>query len=169
MQKLAEISLEWENLDNAIDLFSKCLELRKAVLDPDDRLIAETYHLLAVAFTSHSELDKAVSCFEQALAILQLKQENLTKSLTNEKLEENERTRIEHSINELQDLVPEIVAKIEDAREQMQTHYKSVAEMMQQDEGSSTPAAASSSDKPVSNISHLIKRKVCLPGCCFVI
>ena len=42
LQKLGEISIEWENNVNAIDLLTKCLNLRKEILPEDDRLIAET-------------------------------------------------------------------------------------------------------------------------------
>jgi hypothetical protein len=45
LQKLGEISIEWENNQNAIEILSECLTLRKEVLAEDDRLIAETYAL----------------------------------------------------------------------------------------------------------------------------
>lgn len=47
LQKLGEISIEWENNANAIDLLTECLNLRKQILPEDDRLIAETWdHLI---------------------------------------------------------------------------------------------------------------------------
>lgn len=42
LQKLGEISIEWENYVNAIDILQECLSLRKEILPDDDRLIAET-------------------------------------------------------------------------------------------------------------------------------
>lgn len=42
LQKLGEISIEWENNQNAIEILTECLNLRKEILPEDDRLIAET-------------------------------------------------------------------------------------------------------------------------------
>ncbi len=46
LQKLGEISIEWENNQNAIEILTESLTLRKEILPEDDRLIAETYDLL---------------------------------------------------------------------------------------------------------------------------
>ena len=45
LQKLGEISIEWENNKSAIDILTECLNHRKELLSEDDRLIAETYGL----------------------------------------------------------------------------------------------------------------------------
>jgi len=48
LQKLGEISIEWENNQNAIEILTHSLTVRKEVLPEDDRLIAETYDLLII-------------------------------------------------------------------------------------------------------------------------
>ena len=42
LQKMGEISIEWENNKNAIDFLTESLNYRKELLPEDDRLIAET-------------------------------------------------------------------------------------------------------------------------------
>lgn len=42
IQKLGEISIEWENYEQANQQLQESLSLRKEVLPEDDRLIAET-------------------------------------------------------------------------------------------------------------------------------
>uniref|UniRef100_K1RN77 Nuclear autoantigenic sperm protein n=1 Tax=Magallana gigas TaxID=29159 RepID=K1RN77_MAGGI len=41
--KLGEISLETENYEQALSDFQECLKIQEAELEPDDRLLAETY------------------------------------------------------------------------------------------------------------------------------
>ena len=49
LQKLGEISIEWENNKNAIEILTECLNYRKELLPEDDRLIAETYDISKIS------------------------------------------------------------------------------------------------------------------------
>ena len=41
--KLGEVSLETEQYEESVKDLSKCLEMQKELLEPDNRLLAETY------------------------------------------------------------------------------------------------------------------------------
>ncbi|KAH9387651.1 hypothetical protein TYRP_008843 [Tyrophagus putrescentiae] len=158
LQKLGEISIEWENNENAIHLLSECLEHRKAALDPDDRLIALTYHFLGIAFSFKNEIDRANSCFESALDVIQMRIKHL-KELPTDGMDQFEKDSHEQEISQLNDLIPELTAKIEDIKEQMQSQFKTLESLQKESEKEETKTVQPCADKPVNNISHLIKRK----------
>ena len=43
--KLGEVSLETEAYEDSVKDLNKCLEIQKGLLEPDNRLLAETYPL----------------------------------------------------------------------------------------------------------------------------
>lgn len=161
LQKLGEISIEWENNDNAVHLLSQCLEHRKAALEPDDRLIALTYHFLGIAFSFKNEIDRANSCFESALDVIQMRIKHL-KEVKTDKMDQFAKDSHEREISQLEDLIPELTAKIEDIKEQMQSQFKTLESLQKESEKEEIKQVQPSQAKPVNNISHLIKRKVCV-------
>lgn len=161
LQKLGEISMDWENADGAIELLDECLSHRKDVLEPDDRLIAHTYHFLGLAFSLKSDFDNSNQCFNQALEVVQLRLENLKAKDIN-LMEGFEKMRHEKEIEQLEGLIPEIQAKIEDMKEQILSQYNAMKSLVKEKESEDEQdkKLESNKDKPINNISHLIKRKV---------
>lgn len=160
LQRLGEISIEWENNENAIHLLNECLEHRKEVLEPDDRLIALTYHYLGIAFTFKNEADRANSCLESALDVIQLKIKHLRETNT-DNMDQIDKDSHEREINQLVALIPELNGKLEDLKEQMQSQYKTLETLQKESEKEDEIKQAKvAQNKPINNISHLIKRKV---------
>lgn len=159
LQKRAEISIEWENNDEAIQLLNECIEHRKAVLEPGHRLIAEAYHFLGVAYSFKFDYEASNLCFASALDTIQLRLDNLTKKNINN-LDEFEKTSHQHEIEQLQSLIPDLQSKIDDLKEQMQSQYKTLQTLEKECEEEETKKLQMMQAKPVNNISHLIKRKV---------
>ncbi|EFX65423.1 hypothetical protein DAPPUDRAFT_65490, partial [Daphnia pulex] len=69
--RLAEVELESENFDLAIEDLQKYLKIQKASLPPDSRSMSETYYKLGVAFASISKFKDAVRSFESSAKIVQ--------------------------------------------------------------------------------------------------
>ena len=159
LQKLAEISIEWENNENAIHLLNDCLEMRKDILKPDDRLIAVTYHYLGIAFSFKGEFDHSNSCFESAQDVIQTRIRNL-KSVNTDKMDQFEKDEHELEIKQLEDLIPELQAKIDDLKEQLQSQLTTLKTLEEESAKEASKKLQITQDKPVNNISHLIKRKV---------
>jgi tetratricopeptide (TPR) repeat protein len=152
LQTLAEISLEWENFTTASELFQESLSLRKEALPAEDRLIAESYYHIGITFSFLNEIERANDCFRSAIHVIESKIAALKSSPS----EENER-----EIAELESLLPEMAAKIEDSKEQMQNAAQ-VAKVVADEESRESEVAAKvhlSPTKVVNNITHLVKRK----------
>jgi len=161
LQKLSEISIEWENNDNAVYLLNECLQIRKEILEPDDRLIAVAYHYLGIAFSFKCDYDNANSCFESALGVIELRIKNLKEKNLLE-LDQFEKDSNEREILQLEDLIPELRGKTDDMKEQMQSQFTTLESLEKETEQEETKQAKlqANPDKPINNISHLIKRKV---------
>lgn len=152
LQTLAEISLEWEDFTGASDLFQESLTLRKEVLPEEDRLIAESYYHIGVTFSFLNQLERANDCFRSAIQVIESKIAALKAVPGDANARE---------IAELQSLLPEMAAKIEDSREQMRDSVET-AKAVADEESRESAAAAKVHDSPVkvvNDISHLVKRK----------
>jgi tetratricopeptide (TPR) repeat protein len=152
LQTMGEISLEWENFEAASELFQEALSLRKEFLAEDDRSIAESYYQIGITFSFLNEIDRANDCFRSVIGVLEKRIENLKNSGNAMK---------EAEIKELEELLPEMAAKIEDSREQMMTSAE-VDRLVNEEESRESEAIAkvhNSPSKPINNISHLVKRK----------
>ncbi|CAG2117714.1 unnamed protein product, partial [Medioppia subpectinata] len=119
-QKLGEISIEWENNTNAIDLLNRCLTFRKEILSEDDRLIAETYYQLGIAHSFSSDIQNANNCFQSAIQVIETRIVNQKSRLATIPAEDLETTeKIKRELTQLESLLPEMRVKIEDSNDQM--------------------------------------------------
>lgn len=161
LQTLAEISLEWENFEAASDLFQESLALKKEVLPEGDRSIAESYYHIGITFSFMNEIERANDCFRSAVQVIETKIANLKKKLDQESstLSEEERNAITSEINELETLLPDMAARIEDSRDQMINSVQVMQAVEEEESRESEAVAKLSPQKPVNNISHLVKRK----------
>lgn len=142
-------------------MLNECLEIRKELLEPDDRLIALTYHFLGITFSFKCEYDNANSCFENALGVLQLRIKNLNEKIIDENLDKSEKETIEREISQLELLLPDLKSKIEDNKEQMLSQMTTLKSLEKESEQETKQIKIQvTQDKPINNISHLIKRKV---------
>ena len=152
LQTLAEISLEWENFETASELFQESLSLRKDVLPEEDRLIAESYYHIGITFSFLNQIERANDCFRSAIQVIESKIAALKSTPSEENVRE---------VAELESLLPEMAAKIEDSKEQMQNAAE-VAKAVADEESRESEVVAKIHDSPakvVNNITHLVKRK----------
>ncbi|XP_015794949.1 histone-binding protein N1/N2 [Tetranychus urticae] len=161
LQKLGEIATEWENNELAIDLLTQCLNLREQSLPEDDRLIAETHYHIGNAHSFISQIEKANECFQKAIDVIKKRIDNKKRSLEDEKIDQETTFNIKEEIQELEDLLPEMVARIEDRADQMMATIKDALKLAANDKEEEERAAKlkAMEPKPVNNISHLVKRK----------
>jgi tetratricopeptide (TPR) repeat protein len=68
---IGELSGLENNLDASIDEFGKALKIRKSLLEPSDRKIAEVSSLLAVTHRKKREHAMALKYFEETKEVLQ--------------------------------------------------------------------------------------------------
>ena len=162
-QKLGEISIEWDNNDNAIDILKECLKLREAILPPGDRLIALTYYNLGLAHSFKSETQEANESFQKASQVIEQRIETLSGDLDKAKAEQDTVvvSAYEKEINELKELLPDIKMRMDDSKEDQEKStevLKRTRDELQEEEEQVKKVLLDTS-KPVDDITHLIKRK----------
>ena len=129
------------------------------------------YYHLGLAFSFDNQFDKANDCYRSAIEVIENRIENQRKIIAssddNDVIESTKR-----EIQQLEELLPEMRLKIEDSKDQM-TSKDIVQKVLQEEEklndDSSPVKNNETNDKPVNNISHLIKRKVIVSCLLFVV
>lgn len=163
LQKLGEISIEWENNDNAVSILEECLKIREAILPPEDRLIALTYYNLGLAHSFKSDVQSANTNFSKAIEVIEKRIATLEKDLEKGKQAQDTVaiSTYQREINELKDLLPDMTMRLDDSREdgtKCTEALKRTREEMQQEDEVAKKVYLDNS-KPVDDISHLVKRK----------
>lgn len=142
--KLGEVGMESGHA-TAIEDMKSALELRKKCANDNERLLAETHFNIGLAYATFQSFDEAINEFKTSKSILQGRIDKLK--------QKNEQAMEE--IKELSDLLPDLDEKITDMDDSKKAKEKSEGEPT--NGGASIDAAGCS--KPISNISHLVKRK----------
>lgn len=171
--KLGEVSLETEQYEDSVKDLNKCLEIQKGLLEPDNRLLAETYYQLGLAYCFNKQFDESVKSYNDAIKVIEDRIANLNKIL--DKATEEEKAskdfdmpvyKAQKEIGDLKDILPDIKSKIEDCEDERKNmdQLKSLAkEVMGGSFASSSteqPASSTTTQQATtSDISHLIKRK----------
>jgi len=81
---LAEVSMENENYEIAVEDFTLCIEKGKAVLPPNSRFLAEVQYQRGQALGYLKRLPEAEAALDEAIAVLKARQEDLQKEETSE-------------------------------------------------------------------------------------
>ncbi|XP_033127449.1 protein HGV2-like isoform X1 [Anneissia japonica] len=122
---LGELGMETENYAQSIDDFLKCLAIRVKHLEADSRLLAETHYNLGLVYGLDKQFDKSIESYEKSKAVIEQRIVNLRKE-EKETAQGNEKENTDSplpstrkEISELEELVPDIIAKIDDAKELM--------------------------------------------------
>ncbi|PIK59735.1 putative histone-binding protein N1/N2-like [Apostichopus japonicus] len=144
-----------------------------------EQLIAGSHYNLGLAFTFDSKMDKAVEHFSAAKKTIEVRVTKLRKMSKKQKKRKNYEeavNKMKKEITELQELIPDILAKIEDAKESraepMARHHLLLINHLRPLQQQVLPRLQSKQSrsrklqvkrKPdavaVSDISHLVKRK----------
>lgn len=163
LQKLGEISIEWDNNDNAVGILTECLEIRTAILPENDRLIASTYYHLGLAHSFKQNTNDANECFKNAMKVINKKIDQLQDHL--KLAEENQDVAVkavyEKELAELRDLLPEISMRIDEEEKAGELATEAIKRSREEveEEEAQHKKVCSDTSKPTSDISHLVKRK----------
>lgn len=175
--KLGEIQLEQEQFVDAETDYLKCLELQEKHLEPDDRLIAETAYSLGLAYSLQPSYTKAKEFYSKALTVIELKTSKLEARLAESKdkgkgkaTDDDPFVVDRKELEELQNLYPEIKARVDDAQEMINSAANQLMSMTEEGFGSSKqgssdapantiPIKKTTTEQPVNDVSHLVRRK----------
>lgn len=163
LQLLAEISMESDNNAAAISDLTECLEIQKKHLKPDDRILAETYYQMGLALMLDKIYPEALKNFQTTKEILELRVENLKNTPVDDADGTFASADIEAEIADLETVLLDIKEKIDDTEELICNKKKELAESSVADPGVSSVFSEkdekTTTSKPISNITHLLKRK----------
>uniref|UniRef100_A0A8D0CQH0 Tetratricopeptide SHNi-TPR domain-containing protein n=1 Tax=Sander lucioperca TaxID=283035 RepID=A0A8D0CQH0_SANLU len=163
--KLGEVSSESGNYTQALEDFQECLKLQVKHLDSDSRLLAETHYQLGLTYSLDLQYSQAIEELKSSISVIRSRLDKLQELL--DKAEGPEALPDERKeMEELKTLLPEIQDKVEDATEGLKSAlvswgwacFNSDINSTSTNEVSSTNEQASTT--PVSNISHLVRKKV---------
>jgi tetratricopeptide (TPR) repeat protein len=160
-QLLGEVSIENENYEQAVEDLTTCLRRRQELLPGDSRCIAETHYQLGVALGFNLQFDKAVEALEASIGVLEERIKNLkakTESKDPTKKDDAFYTR-EKEIEEITGLIPEIKEKIVDTWDMQRETLKKIREQNGGSTEESEFKSSSAEEKPVSNITNLVKKR----------
>ncbi|CAH1185593.1 unnamed protein product [Phyllotreta striolata] len=146
---LGEVALESENFESAISDITEGLGIQRGLFGDDSRAVATTLYKLGIAYAADSQTDKAVGSFEESLACLA----NRVAALRRRDGQQDAAEEIE----EIEGLMPDIREKITDMKTYKEERLKKVMSIIS--ESSDSPRPSTSTSKPASDISHLVKRK----------
>ncbi|XP_067846251.1 nuclear autoantigenic sperm protein isoform X2 [Heptranchias perlo] len=187
--KLGEVGIESENYIQAIEDFNECLNIQEKHLEPHNRLLAETYYQLGLAYSFNKQYDFSLNHFKESFSVIEKRLVMLTERI--EKAEEKGKSPAKDNdavsedkreVEELKELLPEIKAKIEDSEESKDDGKatKALQETLSRtpafsgfatesassnapasaiQAGKVTDEASTSSSNCISNISHLVRKK----------
>ncbi|CAH1112667.1 unnamed protein product [Psylliodes chrysocephalus] len=149
---LGEVSLESENFESAINDINEGLAIQKDIFAKDSRTVAETYYKLGIAYSTNSQIEEAVKSFDSSLEYLKNRIAHLEK-------QDDKKDEIEEEIKEIKSLIPDIQEKITDMKTYKDEALKKIVSAVTEGTKAEIAVPSSSSSKPATNISHLVKRK----------
>uniref|UniRef100_A0ABI8A0N4 Nuclear autoantigenic sperm protein n=1 Tax=Felis catus TaxID=9685 RepID=A0ABI8A0N4_FELCA len=155
--KLGEVSVESENYVQAVEEFQACLNLQEQYLEAHDRLLAETHYQLGLAYGYNSQYDEAVAQFSKSIEVIEKRMAVLSEQM---KEADGSSSEYEKEIEELKELLPEIREKIEDAKESQRSGNVAELALKATLVASRKPTDGASSSNCVTDISHLVRKKV---------
>ncbi|XP_028450003.1 histone-binding protein N1/N2 isoform X1 [Perca flavescens] len=169
--KLGEVSSESGNYTQALEDFQECLKLQVKHLDSDSRLLAETHYQLGLTYSLDLQYSQAIEELKSSISVIKSRLDKLQELL--DKAEGPEALPDERKeMEELKALLPEIQEKVEDATEGLKgaldggaTSSAFPGSTVQNGDSSSSSKINSTSTNeqastaPVSNISHLVRKK----------
>ncbi|KAL4237172.1 hypothetical protein ACF0H5_005552 [Mactra antiquata] len=172
--KLGEVSLETEQYEEAIKDLNSCLTIQKELLDPNDRLLAETHYQLGLAHCFNKQFKEstesyqaAIKVFEDRIAALNIILDKATDEEKNTSDFDSPVYKAKKEVDELKEILPDIKAKIEDVEDERKNtdELKNLAKEALSGLTSSSSSAGPAKETPkeeekvASDISHLVKRK----------
>jgi len=179
--RLGEVGLESETYTQAIEDMKTCLEIQTQNLEKHNRNIAGTHYHLGMAYSLIHDFDEAIGHLTLAHQILETRIEYLQEKgkhdSTNAEPVEDPFYTIEGEITEIKALLPDIKEKISDLKDfkketksalmaglHVDRQTKGSSESGQGTSGGSFGSSSGSSQtecdsKPVSDISHLVRKK----------
>jgi len=164
--KLGEISIEQESYEQALIDIGESIRIQEEQTGEqrDERMLAESYYQFGLAQQFNNQFTEANESYKKSINIVQLRIEKLRGKLT--QIAEGadgdlERTTINDEITELETLLPEMNAKLEEVNEQDKESLNLIKEAKEcfMNSMENKLGQQASTDGEVKDITSLVKSK----------
>ena len=127
--KLGEISIEQELYQQALSDIKDSIRMQEEnkTSDRDERMLAESYYQFGLAYQFSEQFEIAGEQYQKSINILQLRIDKL-KCAIEQASDDFERNSNKDEIAELEAILPEIVSKLEEIKEQGEQSLKLIKE-----------------------------------------
>jgi nuclear autoantigenic sperm protein len=127
--KLGEISIEQELYQQALNDIKESIRMQEENKTPDrdERMLAESYYQFGLAYQFSEQFEVAGEQYQKSINILQLRIDKL-KCAIEQANDDFERNSNKDEITELEAILPEIVSKLEEIKEQGEQSLKLIKE-----------------------------------------
>jgi len=127
--KLGEISIEQELYQQALNDIKESIRMQEenSTPDRDERMLAESYYQFGLAYQFSEQFEVAGEQYQKSINILQLRIDKL-KCAIEQANDDFERNSNKDEITELEAILPEIVSKLEEIKEQGEQSLKLIKE-----------------------------------------
>lgn len=160
--KLGEISIEQEIYEQAVTDISESVKLQEECKERDERMLAESFYQLGLAFQFNNQFTESNESFKKSTNILQLRIDKL-KGMIETSTDDLEKNSFRDEITELEALLPEMLAKLEEVSEQGQQSMNLIKEakecFLNSIEKNGTTTTTAANDAEVKDITSLVKSK----------
>ncbi|CAO3624807.1 unnamed protein product [Cunninghamella blakesleeana] len=179
---LGDISLETEKFSAALPDFKKAIDIKKSILKPDDRQLAEVHYKYALALELSSEsAEEALEELKKALTVLKARIQTLESGDGDDSIDNDNKGKgkyvlsesIKKEIDEIKELITDMEEKItelnarqKDEQQASEMLKKVLGELSGQPTNGFSSFVSTTNNKPdinaatVNDLSTLVKRKV---------
>ena len=128
--KLGEISIEQELYQQALSDIKDSIRMQEEskTSDRDERMLAESYYQFGLAYQFSDQFEIAGEQYQISINILQLRIDKLKCAMIEQSSDDFERNSNKDEIGELEAILPEIVSKLEEIKEQGEQSLKLIKE-----------------------------------------
>jgi len=184
--KLGEVGMETEQYEQALGDLTACLKIQQELLEPESRLIAESHYQIGLACVfatkycsddccGRTTYNLALLNFRKAVSVINSKMSKLHANIEEEEKKEKRDAsivlNIQKEISDLKDILPDILAKIEDTEDESKNTDKvkqmvkdnfakaGSSEMETDIKFSEASSTEKGNDDSASDIGHLVRKK----------
>jgi tetratricopeptide (TPR) repeat protein len=165
---LGDVAMETESFKQAADEFSKAIELKRSLANgmlDHSRELASLYFKMAVALEYDGRVPEALTPLQQSLQLMKLRLKHLQAQQELEN-ESNGKERISHAtssiiseLSDLQSLLPEIEAKLDDIKVQTSEQSSRSPAGVSSEEQEIKSAVSAAAHGAIQDLSGLVKKR----------
>jgi tetratricopeptide (TPR) repeat protein len=146
-----------DNTDQCIEVYQQALKLKKDMFSPDNRELAEVYHLLGLAYENAGKIEQSIEYIQNARQVLEARVQVLQTMRGKGKGPMTPEMEADNAeVDEIEEILPDLDAKIDDLKGLRDQQAEADKVANQEKVGT---MLAQNPDMPVNDLSGLVKKR----------